>query len=97
MVKARHVQFATRLIGVLHVLHPEQANRRPTLFMVEIAAALLSVLALRDGLSGGRVVTETFLAIGLWGLLLALASGATIRKLVAQVPYRGRSTKSSRG
>lgn len=98
MLKVRHPKFPGLLTGVLHVLHPEQANRRPTLFIVEIAAALLSVVALRDGISSGRaILPEVFLAVGLWGLLLALACGVTIRKPVARMPHRSRTTKSARG
>jgi hypothetical protein len=48
--------------------------------MLEVAAALLSVLALRDGILGGPVVSfETLLAVGLWATLLAVAYGFTIR------------------
>jgi hypothetical protein len=36
------------LTSALRRLHPGQANRRPALFPLEIAAALLAVLALRD-------------------------------------------------
>jgi hypothetical protein len=41
------------VLRVLHWLHPGQASRRAALFILEIAAALLSVLALSDGILGG--------------------------------------------
>jgi len=69
------------LTRVLRVLHPERANRRPALFILEVAAALLSVLALRDGILGGPAVSlEALSAVGLWGILLAVACRLTIRK-----------------
>ena len=61
---------------VLRRLHPGQANRHPALFMLEVAAAFLSVLALRDRILGGPAVSlETFFAVGLWGTVLAVACG----------------------
>jgi hypothetical protein len=51
------------------------------LFILEVVAALLSVLALRDGILGGPAVSlETLFAVGLWGTLLAVACGLTIRE-----------------
>ena len=48
--------------------------------MLEVVAALLSVLALRNGILGGPAVSfETLFAVGLWGTLLAIACGFTIR------------------
>ena len=80
MLVTRHVAFAGLLTGVLRELHPGQANRRPALFMLEVVAALLSVLALRNGILGGPAVSfETLFAVGLWGTLLAVACGFTIR------------------
>jgi hypothetical protein len=80
MLETRHVTFAGLLTGVLRELHPGQANRRPTLFMLEVAAGLLSVLALRNGILGGPAASfETLFGIGLWGTLLAVACGFTIR------------------
>ena len=76
----RHVALARLLTGVLHEIHPGQANRRPALFMLEVVAALLSVLALRKGILGGPAVSfETLFAVGLWGTLLAVACGFTLR------------------
>jgi hypothetical protein len=80
MPETRHLAFARLLTGNLRGLRPGQANRRPALFMLEVAAALLSVLALRDGILGGPVVSfETLLAVGLWATLLVVAYGFTIR------------------
>jgi hypothetical protein len=80
MLEARHVAFAGLLTGVLRELHPGQANRHPALFMLEVAAALLSVLALRNGILGGSAVSFATLFAGiLWGTLLAVACGLTIR------------------
>jgi hypothetical protein len=55
-------------------LHPEQASRSPTLFMMGVAAALLSVLALRDSILASPAVSlETLAAVGLWGSLILVA------------------------
>ena len=91
MLETRQAAFAGLLTGVLRELHPGQANRRPALFMLEIAAALLSVLAVRDGILGGPAVSsETLFAVGLWGTLLAVACGITIRgRDAAQMRYHG--------
>lgn len=68
------------VLRVLHWLHPGQARRRPALFLLEIAAALLSVLALRDQMLGGPAVSlEAFSAVGLWATLLALACRVATR------------------
>ncbi len=80
MLEIRHVAFVGLLTGVLWELHLGQAHRRPALFMLEVAAALLSVLALRNGILGGPAVSfETLFASGLWGTLLAVACGFRIR------------------
>jgi hypothetical protein len=43
-------------------------------------AALLSVLALRDGiLNRSAMPIEALVAVGLWGALLAVACGLTMR------------------
>jgi len=69
------------LKGILRGLHPGQTHRRPALFILEIAAALLSVLAMRDGILGnGAVSLETLLAGVLWGTLLVISCGLTIRE-----------------
>lgn len=69
------------LTGALGELHPGRANRRPALFILEVVAALLSVLALRDRILGGPVTSlEALFAVGLWGTLLAVACGLTIRQ-----------------
>jgi hypothetical protein len=94
----RHVAFSGLLPGILRILHPKQANRRPALFILEIAAALLSVLTLRNEILGGRaILPEICVAVGLWGTLLAIACGLTFQRPAARIPYRGRPTKSSRG
>ena len=68
------------VLRALHWIHPAQANRRPALFILEIAAALLSVLALRDGILGGSATSlEAFSAVGLWATLLVVACCAAIR------------------
>jgi hypothetical protein len=69
------------VLRVLHWLHPGQANQRPALFILEIAAALLSVLALRDKILGGSAVSlETLSAVGLWAIPLVAACGVAIRE-----------------
>jgi hypothetical protein len=69
------------LMHVLRGLHPGQANRRPALFILEVVAALLSVLAFRDVILGSPAVSlETLSAVGLWGTLLAAACCLAIRE-----------------
>jgi len=81
MFGARHATFASMLTPVLRELHPGQANRRPAVFILEVAAALLSVLALRDGILGSPATSsEALFAVGLWGALLAVACGLAIRE-----------------
>ena len=81
MVGTRHVTFASMLTLVLRGLHPGQTNRRPAVLILEVAAALLSVLALRDGILGGSAMSfEALFAVGLWGTLLAVACGLAIRE-----------------
>ncbi len=64
---------------VLRRVHPEQACQYPGLFILEVAAALISVLAVRDGISGHPTVAlEAVCAIGLWGFLLAIVFGIQI-------------------
>ncbi len=66
---------------VLRGLHPGQANRRPAVFILEVAAALLSVLALRDKILGGSAMSfEALFAAGLWGTLLAVTCGLAVRE-----------------
>jgi hypothetical protein len=80
MLDTRH-GVCGMLTGAVGALHPRQANRRPALFILEVVAALLSVLALRDGILGGAVTSlEALFAVGLWGILLAVACGLTIRR-----------------
>jgi high-affinity K+ transport system ATPase subunit B len=70
-----------KLTRILRGLHPAQTHRRPVLFTLEIAAAFLSVLALRDGILGTAAVSlETLLAGVLWGTLLVVACGLTLRQ-----------------
>ena len=55
-------------------LHPNHADGRPCVFLLEIGAALLSVLALRDAMLGAPgFALELPGAVGLWALLLATA------------------------
>jgi len=69
------------VLDVLRWLHPGQANRRPALFILEIAAALLSVLALRDGILGDPAVSfEAFSAVGLWATVLVVACRVSRRE-----------------
>jgi hypothetical protein len=69
------------LMHVLRGLHPGQANRRPALFILEVVAALLSVLACRDVILGSPAASlETLSAVGLWGTLLAAACCLAIRE-----------------
>jgi high-affinity K+ transport system ATPase subunit B len=76
MFRTQRVMFA----GALRGLHPERVNRRPALCMLEVAASLLSVLALRDGILGGSAVLfEVLIAVGMWGTLLAIACAITNR------------------
>jgi high-affinity K+ transport system ATPase subunit B len=65
---------------LLRELHPAQAHRRPVVFILEVAAALLSVMALRDLIVGGTAMPrEALIAVGLWGSLLAVACGIAIQ------------------
>ena len=74
-------EFASMLTLVLRGLHPGHANRRPVVFILEVAAALLSVLALRDKILGGSAMSfEALFAVGLWGTLLAVACGLAIQE-----------------
>ena len=57
MIGRSHVTFAGMLMRGLRGLHPGQANRRPALFILEVSAALLSVLAFRDGILGGSAAS----------------------------------------
>jgi hypothetical protein len=55
-------------------LHSQRASSRPAVFLLKIAAALLSVLTLRDLiLRGAPPSLETFFAVALWGVLLLIA------------------------
>jgi hypothetical protein len=95
MRETTHRAFASLPTGVLQGLHPAQANRRPALFILQVTAALLSVLALRDGILGGRaVLLEAVFAVGLWGALLAIVCGLSVRMLVDPMPSRNGATKS---
>jgi hypothetical protein len=83
----RHVRamvdtgFQGMVLRVLHWLRPGQANRRPALFILEIAAALLSVLALRDRILGGAAASlEALCAVGLWAALLVVACRVAMRE-----------------
>jgi high-affinity K+ transport system ATPase subunit B len=68
------------LTQALRRLHPDQACRCPTLFLTVVAAALLSVLALRDRIMNSPAVSlETLSAAALWGGLLLLACCLVIR------------------
>jgi hypothetical protein len=68
-------------LRVLYWIHPGQANRRPALFILEIAAALLSVLALRDGILRDPIASlEALSAVGLWATLLVVAYHVALRE-----------------
>ena len=72
---------ASRLTVVMAALHPAQANRHPAMFILEVAAALASVLALRDAIAGGQeVLLETYSAVGLWATLVAVSCRVTMRQ-----------------
>jgi high-affinity K+ transport system ATPase subunit B len=61
-------------------LHLRGANRRPSLFLLEIGAALLTLLALCDGLLGTSTVSSELLcAAGLWIVVLATACRLAMR------------------
>lgn len=63
-----------------HYLHPDRACRCPALFLTEVAAALLSVVAVRDRIMDNPAVSlETVSAAALWGGLLLLACCFAIR------------------
>jgi hypothetical protein len=68
------------LTRAIRRLHPAEASRCPALFMTEIVAALLSVLALHDHILASPAVSlEAIAAGGSWGLLILLACGLAIR------------------
>ena len=70
--------FMSRALGRLH---PRDANRRPALFLLEIAAALLTVLAFRAVLLGTpSAPAELLCAAGLWAAALAAACGLPGRR-----------------
>lgn len=84
--------FIAILTLVLRELRPSKAQRRPAVFILEVAAALLSVLALRDAILGHSAMSsEALLAVGLWGVLLAVASG-----LAAQEAWSAPAIPSTR-
>jgi high-affinity K+ transport system ATPase subunit B len=75
------------LTQALRRLHPDQAWRCPALFLTGVAAALLSVLALRDRIVNSPAVSlETLSAAALWGGLLLLACCLAVRD--RDEPYR---------
>ncbi len=77
----KYMAFRDMLTRALCRLHPEQANRHPALFLLEIAAALLSVLAVRDVILGGPAASfETLSAAALWAMLLAISCHLVIRE-----------------
>jgi hypothetical protein len=66
--------------NILRGLDPGRAHRRPALFLLEIAAALLTVLAMRDWILGDTAASlETLLAGVSWATLLAVSCGLTLR------------------
>jgi high-affinity K+ transport system ATPase subunit B len=86
MRKTSQQAFPILLTGVLRRLHPGQAERHPGLFILEVAAALLSVLALRDTIAGGPAVSlELTAAVGLWATLLTVACGLSLRMSFASM------------
>jgi hypothetical protein len=77
---------------MLRRLHPDQACRCPALFLTAVAAALVSVLALRDWIMASPMVSlEALCAGALWGAVLLLVCCLVIRDradgLLAR-PYR---------
>jgi hypothetical protein len=61
-------------------LHPDQACHCPALFLTAVAAALMSVLALRDRVMASPAVSlEIPSAAALWGVVLLLACCLVIR------------------
>ena len=62
-------------------LHPQDAQSCPALFLLETAAALLTVLACRAVLlSTPSAPTELLCAAGLWAATLAAACGLAGRR-----------------
>jgi high-affinity K+ transport system ATPase subunit B len=95
-VGTRHMMVNGILTLTLRELHPRQANRRPMMFMLEIAAALLSVLALRDGILGSSAMSlEASFAIGLWATLLAVACGLAIHEAWSGTTIHGGRNRHS--
>ncbi len=85
------IAFKVMLMQVIHRLHPDQACECPALFMTWVAAALLSVLALRGAiLASPAAPLETLAAAGLWALLLLAAGWLAIRRPGAATAARER-------
>ena len=62
------------LVRALNRLHPRDAQSCPALFLLEIAAALLTVLAFRAVLLAAPAApTELLIAAALWAAALASA------------------------
>jgi high-affinity K+ transport system ATPase subunit B len=71
----------------LRRMHPDQACRCPALFLTGVAAALLSVLAVRDSIMNSSAVSfETLSAAALWGSLLLLACCLAVRDRAGGFP-----------
>jgi hypothetical protein len=78
--RMKHAIFTRTLRLVFRWLHPGQVNRRPADLILEVVAALLSVLALRDGiLNRPAMPFEALVAAGLWAALLAVACRHAMR------------------
>jgi K+-transporting ATPase ATPase B chain len=92
MRKTTPQAFPATLTGSLRRLHPRRADRHPGLFILEVAAALLSVLALRDKIAGGPAVSlELTAAVALWSTWLLAAYGLSLRRPAARM-LSGRRT-----
>jgi hypothetical protein len=69
------------LARALNRLHPRDAQSCPALFLLETAAALLTVLAFRAVLLGAPAApAELLCAAGLWAAVLAAACGLAGRR-----------------
>jgi high-affinity K+ transport system ATPase subunit B len=62
-------------------LAPAETSRNPAFFLLEVAAALVTVLALRDHLQASpSAMPETILAAGLWGVAMAIALARAVER-----------------
>jgi hypothetical protein len=69
------------LLHAIEGLCPGRARDNPPVFLLEVAAALLTVLTLRDGIIGaGATNLEMLAAVALWGVALLVAFGVAARR-----------------